>query len=173
MNSKRYLFLVLGILLSVSFISTPAVADTLCTKTEIRTEIEINSTAEKVWKKLIDFKNYPNWHTYLSEVKGEPVVKTKIKCTTLNADSSTTHFSAYIQEVIPNKKLSWGGSLGFIFKAKHYFIIEKISENKIHLTQGEYWKGLFGENYGKKIYQETYQKFVRMNEHLKFILESE
>ncbi|MBI3134647.1 MAG: SRPBCC domain-containing protein [Bacteroidetes bacterium] len=145
----------------------------ICSETEICTEIEIETTAEKIWNLLIDFERYPDWHTYLLEVKGKPVEKTKIKCTALNADSSTTQFSAYIQEVIPNRKLAWGGSAGFIFRASHYFILEGISTNKTRLIQGEYWKGMFGKSYGKKIYQETYRKFVILNQTLKLLLESE
>ena len=149
-----------------------ALAAEICSANEIRTEIEIESSPEKIWNMLIDFKQYPTWHTYLVEVKGNAVEKTKIKCTALNSDSSTTKFSAFIQEVIPNKKLSWGGSVGFVFKANHYFILEEIDSNKVRFIQGEYWKGLFGKSYGKKIFEETYQKFVVMNQQLKRLVES-
>jgi hypothetical protein len=163
----------LPLLYLLFILSTRLSAAEICSETEIRTEIEIETSAEKIWNRLIDFKNYPTWHTYLIEVNGQPLVKTKIHCTALNADSSTTKFSAYIQEVIPNQKLAWGGSVGFIFRASHYFLLEKISENKTRLIQGEYWKGLFGKSYGKKIYLETYQKFVTMNRVLKLLQEAE
>ncbi len=143
----------------------------LQTESEIITSIQIEVSAAEIWEKLIDFQSYPKWHTYLLEVKGEPVTKSKIRCLAQNSDRSTEKFSAFLQEIELNKKLAWGGNLGFLFRAQHYFILESISENQTRLIQGEYWKGWFGKMYGKKIYAETYLKFEIMNQRLKEILE--
>jgi hypothetical protein len=145
---------------------------TFCTPNEIRTEIIIHSTPEAAWKLLTDFDQYPNWHPYLTSVTGELKLKHKIKASYLNADSTTGKFSAYILELAPNERLSWGGSLGFIFKAKHYYIIDQIDAHTIRFTQGEYWRGVFGKSYGKKIFQETFEKYKMMNVRMKEILEA-
>jgi len=145
----------------------------LCTPNEIRTEIIINTSAAEAWQLLTDFDAYANWHPYILQVEGNIALKEKIKVTTIDADSTTDQFSAFILVFEPNYQLAWGGSLGFIFSAKHYYIIEPINDNQILFVQGEYWHGLFGNNYGKKIYLETYQKFIAMNEKMKSLLEAE
>lgn len=138
-----------------------------CTEKEVRTEIVIRASVDSVWKVLADFQEYPNWHTYLTSVSGTYKVGKKLHFTTLNLDSSEGKFSAYLLEVDTGKLLSWGGSVGFIFRAKHYFILEKVGADSVKLIQGEYWRGWFGRNYGRKIYKETYLKFEEMNAVLK------
>ena len=38
---------------------------------EIKTEILINATPEKVWTILTNFDNYPNWNPFIKSIKGE------------------------------------------------------------------------------------------------------
>jgi uncharacterized protein YndB with AHSA1/START domain len=38
---------------------------------EIKTEILINATPEKVWSILTSFDNYPNWNPFIKSIKGE------------------------------------------------------------------------------------------------------
>lgn len=144
---------------------------TICTPKEIRTEIIINAPSAEAWKLLTDFDAYSGWHPYILKIEGKIALKEKIKVTTIDADSTADQFSAFVLELEPEKKLSWGGSLGFIFSAKHYFIIEPINDNQIRFVQGEYWHGLFGKHYGEKIYLDTFQKFIAMNEKMKILLE--
>lgn len=46
---------------------------------EIKTEILINATPEKVWSILTSFDNYPNWNPFIKSIKGEAKVGNKIK----------------------------------------------------------------------------------------------
>ena len=152
------------------FNGATSIAQTYCTDTAVRTEIIIQTNPDAVWNLLTDFNNYPSWHPYLFSVEGELTLKNKIKAT-LRSDSSS-RFSAYILELEPGKQLAWGGSLGFIFRAKHYYIIEVIDANTIRFIQGEYWHGWFGKNYGRKIYLETCINFQTMNAKMKNMLEA-
>ena len=144
----------------------------ICTPNEIKTTITINASATETWQLLTNFDAYTNWHPYIVKIEGKVALQEKIKVTTIDTDSTTDQFSAFILEWEPDKQLAWGGSLGFIFNAKHYFIIEPINDTQILFIQGEYWHGIFGKNYGKKIYLDTYQKFIAMNEKMKAKLES-
>ncbi|MDY9920045.1 MAG: SRPBCC family protein [Proteiniphilum sp.] len=38
---------------------------------EIRTEIIIRATSEKIWDILTDFENYPNWNPFITFIKGK------------------------------------------------------------------------------------------------------
>lgn len=167
--SRHNLFILFCLLLC----SIAGKSQTLCTPNEIRTEITINTSAAEVWQLLTDFDAYANWHPYILAVEGKVALKEKIKVTTIDADATTDQFSAFILVFEPGKQLAWGGSLGFIFSARHYYIIEPINDNQILFIQGEYWHGVFGRSYGKKIYLETYQKFIAMNSKMKTLLEAE
>ena len=144
---------------------------TLCTTTEVRTEISILTSAEKVWSLLLNTKDYPQWHPYITAVDGEVALGKKIKVYTIDAQKHEGKFKAYVLTLEPKKELAWGGSLGFVFRARHYFIIEPISTDVVRFVQGEYWKGWLGKWYGKKIYQKTFESFNLMNENMKLILE--
>jgi hypothetical protein len=150
----------------------PVKSQTYSNKHEVVTQIIIESTPDEVWSMLVNFEKYPDWHTYIKKIEGKPVKKTKIKVTYKKNDTMDAVFSAYIIDNDPNKILSWGGSLGFIFRAKHYFIIEVINNNSVKLIQGEYWRGIFGGMYGKNIYVDTTRKYELMNNKLKQILEN-
>jgi hypothetical protein len=39
------------------------------------------------------------------------------------------------------------------------------------MIHGEYWKGIFGKTYGKKIYKSVFEKFSAMNAKMKELLE--
>lgn len=45
---------------------------------EVRTEIEVNASAAKVWYRLMYFKNYKIWNNFIQKIEGEPRVGKKI-----------------------------------------------------------------------------------------------
>lgn len=44
----------------------------------LKTEIIINSTPEKIWTILTDFKNYPNWNPFVTSLTGDFEVGKKL-----------------------------------------------------------------------------------------------
>ena len=159
------------VFISFLFSSIPVSSQTISNKHEVRTEITIRSSPAAVWGMLTDVDNYPDWHPYIKKIEGKLSPKSKIKVTYKKDDTREGTFSAYIIDNEVNKQLSWGGSLGFIFRAKHYYSIEAVGTDSVRLIQGEYWRGIFGGMYGKKIYRDTARKFELMNQKLKEILE--
>ena len=138
----------------------------------VYTEIVIEANATQIWELLIDFANYPEWHTYLTNVKGEVAKGKYLRFTYFDEKKKREkQFRAKILTLTPNEKLSWGGNLWFFFKAEHSFELIKVDETHTKLIQTEYWKGLFGKSFGKKIYQETLTQFEELNEQIKDIVE--
>jgi hypothetical protein len=140
-------------------------------KSEVYTEIIIEREASEVWKMLADFESYSMWHPYLKSVEGEKKIGNKLTFFLSDSTAKKSTFKAFLLSADTNQNLAWGGSLGFLFRAKHYFEVQVIDDNSCKLIQGEYWKGWFGSNYGKKIYKKTYENFISMNSILKEILE--
>jgi len=159
------------LLLSLFWISIPVLSQTISSKHEVITQITIKTTPAEVWNMLIDVDKYPDWHPYIKKIEGRLEKRAQIKVTYKKNDTQDAVFSAYIIDMEPNRMLSWGGSLGFIFRAKHYYRIELVNDDSIKLIQGEYWRGIFGGMYGKKIYVDTARKFELMNNKLKQMLE--
>lgn len=145
---------------------------TICTSTEIRTEVYIKASPEEVWEMLLAVDEYSTWHPYLIGVEGDLSVGSRIKVELREDSSSNNYFHAYIIELEPNQLLSWGGSLGFLFRAKHYYILQSEGVDSTLFIQGEYWRGWLGKTYGKRIYEETWEKFHLMNNRMKEILEA-
>ena len=68
----------------------------ICTPNEIKTTITINASATETWQLLTNFNAYTNWHPYIVKIDGEVALKEKIKVTTIDSDSTTDQFSAFI-----------------------------------------------------------------------------
>ncbi len=148
-------------------------AQTLSSSSEVRTEIIIEGTPDQIWKLLINFSEYQNWHPYFCEVSGSVEKGKYLNFKTKQLDGSPDgKFRAKLLEIEPMKDLSWGGNAWFFFKAKHYFHLIKVDDKHTKLIQGEYWRGLFGKSYGKKYYPGLLEKFERLNETIKIIVES-
>jgi len=152
-------------------ITIPLLSQTTSNKHEVITQITIKTTPAEVWNTLLDIDKYPDWHPYIKKIEGRMEKNASIKVTYKKNDVQDAVFSAFIIDLEPTKMLSWGGSLGFIFRAKHYYKIETVQGDSVKLIQGEYWRGIFGGMYGKKIYVDTTRKFEQMNNKLKQILE--
>jgi hypothetical protein len=167
----RVLFPIATLLLSLFCISIPMLSQTTSNKHEVITQIRIKTTSAEVWNVLMDIDKYPEWHPYIRKIEGRMEKNSRIKVTYRKTDVQDAVFSAYIIDMEPTKILSWGGSLGFIFRAKHYYKIEAVQGDSVKLIQGEYWRGIFGGIYGKKIYVDTAKKFEQMNNKLKQMLE--
>lgn len=165
----RAFLLQLSVVLLLPFESKP---QTVCTRTEVRTEISILASPKQVWSLLLNTTYYPKWHPYITAIEGEIELGKKIKVFTIDEQKKEGVFKAYILTLEPTKELAWGGSLGFIFSARHYYIIESVGHDTVRFVQGEYWKGWLGKWYGKKIYQNTFKSFNLMNQSMKLVLES-
>jgi len=48
---------------------------------ELRTEIEIQASPEKVWQILMDFDKWPEWNPFIHTVVGKPETGEKVDIT--------------------------------------------------------------------------------------------
>lgn len=143
-----------------------------CTSSEVRTSIQIAAPADSVWQHLIHVEKYPEWHTYIIDIEGELEPKNRIRVTYTTLDGEVHQFKAKVLTYEPGKSLVWGGSLGILFSAQHYFLLDQTDVHTTTLTQGEYWHGWFGKGYGEKVFTDACANFNQMNVALKARLES-
>jgi hypothetical protein len=139
---------------------------------QIRTEIIINASKEKVWSILANFSNYPNWNPFIINIKGELAAGEKLTNTMLNGNK-TFVFKPKVLTVVPYQYYDWLGSLFIkgLFDGHHYFEIDELSPNQIKLIHGENFSGILSTYILKKISNETRNNFIKMNQAIKSVAE--
>ena len=106
---------------------------------EIHTEIEINASAEKVWRVLTDFAAYPEWNPFVQFVEGEVRVGTRLQVYIQPSGGNGMLFRPTVLVADPNRELRWLGHLWFpgLFDGDHSFSIEPLGEGHVRFVQRE------------------------------------
>jgi len=136
---------------------------------ELNTEIEIESSAEKVWKILTDFASYPEWNPFITKMKGDLRNGAKLEMHLhIPNEKKETVFKITILNIEGNKELSWLGKVaGGMFRGKRRFVIEPINEKRVRFIHSEKFDGILVGLMAKKIDIGTRQGFEEMNKALK------
>ena len=111
---------------------------------DVDTEIIINSSKERVWEILTDFRRYRDWNPFVREVIGNVAAGEKLEVYVKPKAGRGMRFNATISKVEKDKELRWVGHLFFpgLLDGEHIFIIESIGKNKIRFTHSERFTGL-------------------------------
>ncbi|MCC7533735.1 MAG: SRPBCC domain-containing protein [Bacteroidia bacterium] len=142
---------------------------------EIKTEILIHSTPEKIWSILTNFNNYPNWNPFIKSIKGEVKVGNKITVRIEPPESKGMTFKPKVLTFEPNKELSWLGHLMFagLFDGEHKFEIIDNGNGITTFRQSEEFKGILVPLFKKQLDNNTKRGFEEMNKKLKELAEQE
>lgn len=143
-------------------------------KQEIRTEIIIEASNEKVYEILTDLSDYESWNPFIIHSEGDVQVGNTIINTMKNGEKSMV-FKPKVLKAEKGLAFEWLGSLfirGF-FDGHHYFHLQKIEENKVNLIHGEEFSGILSGMIFRKISKDTRNNFIKMNRALKSLAESQ
>jgi hypothetical protein len=137
---------------------------------EIKTEILINSTPEKVWAILTNFDDYPNWNPFIKSLNGEVKIGNKIKVSIQPPNSKGMTFKPKVIAFETNKELRWLGHLLFtgLFDGEHKFELIDNGNGTTTFRQSEKFKGIF---VGLLNLENTKKGFEAMNGKLKELAE--
>lgn len=140
---------------------------------EIKTEILINATPEKVWSVLTNFDNYPNWNPFLKSIKGEVKVGNNITVTIQQTEAKETTFMPKVLTFKANQELSWLGRLliAGIFDGEHKFELTDNRNGTTTFRQSEKFKGILVPLFEKQLDNNTKKGFEAMNKKLKELAE--
>lgn len=136
---------------------------------EVRSEIEINSYPESVWRILIDFAAYDQWNPFINKIIGAPTEGSKIDLYIETPSGKNRKYSPRITRVEEGRELRWFGksSLPGFLNAEHIFIIEELQPERIRFIQRELFDGLLTRVFGKGVDTDIRQGFQDMNDALK------
>lgn len=142
---------------------------------EIKTEILINATPEKVWSILTNFDNYPNWNPFIKSIKGEVKVGNKIIVRIEPPESKGMTFKPKVLKFDSNKELTWLGNLLFVglFDGEHKFELIDNGNGTTTFRQSEKFKGILVPLFKKQLDNNTKRGFAEMNKKLKELAEQE
>jgi hypothetical protein len=140
---------------------------------EIKTEIKISTTPEKVWAILTDFGNYPNWNPFIKSITGQVAVGNKITARLEPPKAMGMTFKPKVLAFETNKEFRWLGHLLFpgLFDGEHKFELIDNGNGTTTFKQSEKFNGIFVPLFKKMLDKNTTNGFNLMNQKLKELAE--
>lgn len=140
---------------------------------ELKTEIQISSSPDKVWEVLIDFPNWKNWNPIVNHIEGKLEVDQELNITMSDKKGNDSkRYKSTITAIEEGKHFSFIG----VMMSKSLFSAERIIELKAkdggtHFTQVEVYNGLLVPLFWKKLSDQAGPMLNSMNEALKKTVE--
>lgn len=143
---------------------------------EIRKEVVIDASPEKVWQTIIDFENYDRWNTQLQYLGGEVKPNGKLHLKLAVEGTAPYEFKPTISHWEVNKRFAWLAITGIpgVFDGEHFFELEKNGGDKTLVVNREEYRGILSllmKNL--PMMKEAPKGFKKMNQELKNYIENE
>jgi hypothetical protein len=139
---------------------------------ELTTEIEIEASAEQVWRLLTDFASFPRWNPFIRRASGEAKVGARLQVYMQPSGANGMTFRPVVLQAEPNRELRWLGRflLPGLFDGEHIFMIEPLGD-RVRFTQREVFTGLLVPFLARGLDTDTRRGFEEMNRSLKTLAE--
>jgi hypothetical protein len=136
---------------------------------DLRSEIEVEAPAERVWQVLTDFASFPQWNPFIRRASGEPKVGERLEVHIQPSGGRSMTFRPQVLKAEAPRELRWLGRLFLsrLFDGEHIFTIEAIGPTRSRLVQREIFTGLLVPLFGRSLDRDTKRGFEEMNEALK------
>jgi hypothetical protein len=136
---------------------------------ELRSEIEIEASAERVWQLLTDFAHFPQWNPFIRRASGNVKLGERLDVYMQPSGANGMTFRPTVLKAEPNRELRWIGHLLIpgLFDGEHIFNIEPLGTNRVRFVQREIFTGLLVPLLAKRLDTDTQRGFEEMNQALK------
>ena len=136
---------------------------------ELRTEIEIDAPAERVWAVLTDFDKFPDWNPFIRRIHGNAQVGSRLDMFLGASGTRGMQFRPIVTMVVPNRELRWLGRLGLprLFDGEHIFQIEPLGSTRARFIQRERFRGLLVPLMARSLNRDARRGFEEMNQALR------
>ena len=134
---------------------------------ELRTEIEIQASPEKVWQVLTTFDKYPEWNPFIIHAIGAANVGGTVDID-FQPDSKGLKLHCTVIRVNPPTELCWKYHLifPFVLTGEHSFRIEPLG-NRVRFIDREIFNGILVPIQARDIDTNTKHGFGAMDQALK------
>lgn len=163
----------IGIILTIAMLVTLLLSRT---SFEIRDDIEINASTDKVWAAILDFENYKNWNSQLTYLGGKVQPNGTLHLKLAAAGAEPYEFKPDISYWQEKKQFAWIGKTGLprIFDGEHFFELKDLGNGRTLLTNREEYRGVLSQLFRQLPMMKTAPEgFKKMNEELKNYLEKQ
>ncbi len=163
---KKAIFIIIGVLIAAYIVGLFSVK-------EIHTEINVDTTSDRVWNHLVGFDHYPKWNPFIKNISGELNEGSQINVTIQPPGGEPMDFKPKLLVVKKNEELRWIGQVLIpgLFDGEHYFKIEEIPEGGVRFIYGERFRGILALLFWSSVEPGTKQGFQEMNEALRSMSE--
>ncbi len=136
---------------------------------ELRSEIEIQASAERVWQLLTDFASFPQWNPFMHRASGEVKAGARLEVHIQPSGARGMTFKPTVLKAEPNRELRWLGHLLIpgLFDGEHILSIEPLAANRVRFVQREVFTGLLVPLFARGLDTDTRRGFEEMNQALK------
>jgi hypothetical protein len=136
---------------------------------QLRTEIEINAPAERVWQLLTDFASFPQWNPFIRRASGEPREGAQLQVYLQPSGAKGMTFRPKVLKAEPNRELRWLGHflIPGLFDGEHIFTIEPLGAGRVRFVQRELFTGILVPLFARWLSKDTRLGFEEMNLALK------
>ena len=135
---------------------------------ELRTEIDIQASPEKVWQIITDLDRWTEWNPFIQHAIGKAKAGEKVDITFRSGSKEMT-LHCTVVKVEPGRELCWKYHVGLpvLFQGEHSFIIEPIGDNQVRFIDREIFNGLLVPLQAKDIDTNSRRGFEAMDRALK------
>ncbi len=136
---------------------------------EIKTQITINQTPEKVWSILTNFNDYGRWNPFIVSITGKPLVGNILVVVMKLQENKEMTFKPKVVAFANNEKLIWKGKLLMkcIFDGEHQFYLIDNGNGTTTFIQNEKFNGILVPFMKNLIEVDTFNNFKNFNEAIK------
>ena len=119
---------------------------------EIKGSIDIDAPVAKVWGVISDFKAYPKWNPFITQMSGDLKVGSVYDVVVKIPGRKDTKFKSKLVRVQENKEMFFQGTImKGLLTDDHLFTVESLGENKTRLFQSITFKGFMSSLAGGTI----------------------
>lgn len=106
---------------------------------ELRTEVEIAASRERVWTALTTFADYPRWNPVLTRVTGDLAVGAKLAVEMSRADGSDSILDGRVTVLRPLEELRWEGKIvhRWLLSVEHFFLLDDRGGGRTRVVHGQ------------------------------------
>jgi hypothetical protein len=109
---------------------------------EVRTEIELSASPERVWQVFTDLASFRDWNPFIKEAEGELKVGSKLRIVLQPPGRGAMELRPEMLSVVANREVSWRGRIPGVFTGEHKFTLERTDDNGTRFVQRSTFAGL-------------------------------
>ncbi|NPV06820.1 MAG: SRPBCC domain-containing protein [Anaerolineae bacterium] len=112
---------------------------------EVRSEIEIDASPDRIWQILTNFSAYPEWNPFITRASGVAKTDARLSIRIEPPGGRAMTLKPRVLRTERNRELRWLGRLwgiGGLFEGEHALSIQPLDGGRARVVQQESFRGL-------------------------------